>query len=41
MTVDIYSKLMTDIRKTDLVQVSIQPKANMKPLNQKPYTLTL
>ena len=38
---DIFSKHMTDIGKTNLVQMSLQPKNNIKPLNQKPYTLAL
>ena len=32
---------MTDIGKTDLVQMSLQPRDNIKAINQKPYTLTL
>ena len=32
---------MTDIGKTDLVQMSLQPLKNIKPLNQKLYTLPL
>ena len=38
---DIFSRHVTDIGKTDLVQISLQPKDNIKPLNQKPYTLPL
>ena len=38
---DIFSKHMTDIGKTDLVQMSLQPKDNIKPLNQKLYALPL
>ena len=38
---DIFSKHMTDIGKTNVVQMSLQPKDNIKPLNQKPYALSL
>ena len=38
---DIFSKYATDTGKTDLVQISLQPKDNIKPLNQNPYTLPL
>ena len=38
---DIFSKHMADFGKTDLVQMSLQPKDNIKPLNQKSYTLAL
>ena len=37
----IISKHMTDIDKTDLVQMSLQPKDNVKPFNQNQYTLPL
>ena len=38
---DMFSKSVTDIGKTDLVPMSLQHKGNIKPLNQKPYTLPL
>ena len=38
---DIFSKHITHIGKTDLVHLSLQPKDNIKPLNQKPYTFSL
>ena len=38
---DIFLKNGTDIGKTDLVQMSLQPKYNFKPLNKKSYTLPL
>ena len=38
---DMFSKHSTDIDKTDLVQMSLQPKYNIRPLNQKPFTLSL
>ena len=36
---DIFSKHSTD--KPDLVQISLLPKINIKPLDQKPYALLL
>ena len=38
---DIFSKCTTDIGKIDLVQMTLQPKDNIKPLDQKPYMLPL
>ena len=34
----IFSKHWTDIGKTDIVQMSLQPKDNIKPFKQKTYT---
>ena len=38
---DIFSKHSTDIGKTDLVQMTLINKDNLKPLDQKPYILPL
>ena len=38
---DIFSIHAMGIGKTDLMQITLHPKDNIKPLDQKPYMLSL